>query len=559
MLDRRQFHALALAFIGMAIAQGRASATPATDASMRAVVTLNRLTFSATPGSIAAFAERGKAGWLDWQLSLQTKDDAALAERLAKATLRIEYEAGDDGEGKQWPTRGEDAPYAYLEATGEQILKLIDYETPMNYEERIRPAREVQAASLIRAVHAKAQLREVMTQFWHNHFNVNAFRDEVTAANFPAYDRVMRDNALGNFRVLLGEMARSPSMLFYLNNEASRASPANENFGRELLELHTLGAQNYLNDLYDDWKAVPGALDGAPQGYIDQDVYEVARAFTGWSYGDGRWIADGDEAPRTGEFHYIDSWHDPYQKRILAHEFAPNGGPQQDGDRVLDILATHPGTAQFICRKLIRRLVTDEPDEALVNASAEVFLAHAEAEDQLAQVVRFIVLSDQFDATPPQKLRRPFEFLAALYRVSGAEVRKPSLDFLWHLGRAGWFQHEHRPPNGPSDHTEGWANTNGVNGLVNIALNAFEDWFGAAEFDVVGSMPDNVTTWADGFAYWLHLLGSDGDAAAEVRTLLAEMDEDPDAALPVDDPDWNGWLMRTALAMSAMTPQFLFR
>lgn len=338
-LDRRQFQTLAMALLAGSVLPGRASAATPTDP---ALLTLNRLTFGSTPAAIARFAELGKSAWLDEQLRLDPAADTALADRLAAATLKIEYEAGNDGPNRSWPARSELIPYRYLTTSGPEILGLTDYATPMSYEERIRPGREVQAASLIRATHAEAQLREVMTQFWHNHFNVNAFRDEVTAANFAAYDRAMRVNALGNFRTLLGEMARAPSMLFYLNNEASRASPANENFARELLELHTLGAEHYFNGLYDDWKAVPGATEGAAEGYIDQDVYEVARAFTGWSYGDGRWIAEGDEAPRSGLFHYIDSWHDPYQKRILAHEFAPNGAPEADGNRVLDILATPP-------------------------------------------------------------------------------------------------------------------------------------------------------------------------------------------------------------------------
>ena len=555
-LDRRQFHSLALAFLANGIVAHGAGATALSPAADRAVIALNRLSFGASAAAIEAFNSLGKQAWLDRQLSLRPEDDAALAGRLARATLRIEYEAGNDGKGRDWPARKADIPYRHLDATGPEILALINYDTPMDYEERIRPAREVQAASLIRAVHAEAQLREVMTQFWHNHFNVNALRDETTAANFPAYDRVMRDNALGNFRTLLGQMARSPSMLFYLNNEASRASPANENFARELLELHTLGAENYFNGLYDDWKAVPGAVDGAATGYIDQDVYEVARAFTGWSYGDGRWIADGDEAPRTGAFHYIDAWHDPYQKRILGHEFRPNGAPLSDGDRTLDLLARHPGTARFISRKLIRRLVLDTPDEAFVDATADIFLAHADADDQLAQVVRFIVMSDAFDTTPPQKLKRPFEFLASLYRIAGAEVATPSLDFLWHLGRAGWAQHEHRPPNGPSDLTEEWANTNTVKGLVDLAFNAFEDWFGVTGFDPAAATPKTASTWSDGFAHWVGVFGGD---PAEARIMLAEMGEDPDAPLPLDNPEWNGWLLRTALGMSALTPHFLFR
>lgn len=554
-LDRRQFHAFALTLLVSGIAGRRAFAASAGPADQARLV-LDRLTFGASPAAIEAFNTLGKAAWLDRQLSLRTEDDTALADRLASARLRIEYEADRDAEGRSWPARSEDMPYRYLEATGEEVLALIDYRTGMSYEERIRPAREVQAASLIRAVHAEAQLREVLTQFWHNHFNVNAFKDEATAANFPAYDRALRQHALGNFRALLGAMARSPSMLFYLNNEASRASPANENFGRELLELHTLGAENYFNDLYDDWKAVPGAREGMAAGYIDQDVYETARAFTGWSYGDGRWIAEGDEAPRTGEFHYIDAWHDPYQKRILGHEFRPNAAPLADGERVLDLLARHPGTARFIARKLIRRLLTDTPDDALVTATAALFLETAEADDQLAQVVRFIAMSAPFELTPPQKLKRPFEFLASLYRATGADVASPTLDFLWHLNRAGWAQHEYGPPNGPSDLTADWANTNTVNGLLNLSFDAFEPWFGATAFVPAEALPATATTWADGFAHWLGVVGGDAD---EARLLLAEMDEDPDAALPLDDPDGTAWLMRTALGMAAVTPNFLFR
>lgn len=122
---------------------------------------------------------------------------------------------------------------------------------------------------------------------------------------------MLRDNALGNFRALLGAVAKSPTMLCYLNNDVSRASPANENFARALLELHRLGAGNDLNDRYNRWAEVPGAADGLAQGYIDEDVYETARDFTGWSVGDGRWVADGTEAPLSLRFHYVEGWHDP--------------------------------------------------------------------------------------------------------------------------------------------------------------------------------------------------------------------------------------------------------
>lgn len=549
-LNRRQFHGLALAVLAAAMARPAGAA-----ALSQARLVLNRLTFGANDAAVAEFERLGKAAWLDVQLAMPAAT-SALSERLGAATLRMEYEAGNDGPGKEWAARAEDLPYQYLDASGEALLPLLDYETGMNYEERIRPAREVQAAALIRAVHADAQLREIVTQFWHDHFNVNAMKDEHTAAYFAQYDAIMREHALGNFRALLGAVARSPSMLFYLNNEASRASPANENFGRELLELHTLGAENYFNDLYDDWKAVPGATEGQAAGYIDANVYEVARAFTGWSFGDGRWIAEGDNAPATGEFFYIDAWHDPYQKRVLATEFHANRGPMADGESVLDLLARHPGTARFVSRKLIRRLLADEPSEALVASVAEIFLANAEAPDQIAQTVRAIVMSDEFDATAPRKLKRPFEFLASLYRGSGFDITAPRLDYLWPLSQAGWNQHEVRPPSGPADEFGHWANTNTLNGLVNIALYAHEDWLGTGTLDLT-SLPDGATNWGELIGHWKRQLGGDADVA-DLAAFLDPEELALDWGLP-DQPDDIAWANRTAIGLAALQPHFLFR
>jgi len=134
-------------------------------------------------------------------------------------------------------------------------------------------------------------------------------------------------------------------------------------------------------------------------------------------------------APETGRFHYVESWHDPYQKRVLAVEFGPNRAPMADGDQVLDLLANHPGTAVFICRKLIHRLLADDPDPAMVDRVAAVFLNAADAPDQIAQVIRAIVADPLFASTPPHKLRRPFEYLAAIYRATGAAMVIPENGF----------------------------------------------------------------------------------------------------------------------------------
>ena len=545
MLTRRQFHARLVASFAAAALPMQLRATVAS----RADLWLNRLTFGATPETRATFDDPMQ--WLDAQLAMPATD-VGLEARLAAARLRIVYPAGSDDVTRNWPGLDELRPLKTLTNDPVDQMHCIDWEQGMDYAERTRPGAEVVAASMIRAVHAPAQLREVMTQFWHDHFNVNAQKDEFTAAFFPSYDAVMRRHAFGNFRALLGDVARSPAMLYYLNNADSRASPANENWGRELLELHTLGAGNYLNDLYDDWKSVPGAADGLAQGYLDLDVYEVARAFTGWSIGDGRYVNDSENTPKTGRFHYIEAWHDPYQKRILGVEFLPNRAPMEDGDQVMDILAAHPGTARFITTKLIRRLLTDTPDPAMVNEISAVFLATKDAPDQIAQVIRAIVAHPAFVATPPSKLRRPFEFMVALYRATGAEVSSTENSFQWQLARAGWRQHEYGPPTGHPDTADKWTGASSLNRLVDYAFYGHDDWFGVARADLGAIATDGETV--DQFVNrWSGRLGAAPDNLA---TAMGVGGGDLVAAL--SDEDRRG-IAAGAIAFAALSSDFLLR
>jgi uncharacterized protein (DUF1800 family) len=556
MITRRMFQIRLMAAVAAATAplpRLVGAATPADDTRW-----LNRLTFGASPAERERLARMGRDGWLDWQLS-HPVGDAGLADRLAAARLQIAYGAGVDEFGNRWPATDELRPLGHLSADPADLLRLQDWgpENGMDYAERIRPAAEVIAASLIRAVHAEGQLREVLTQFWHDHFNVDSSKDETTAIHFPAYDATLRTHALGNFRVLLGEVARAPAMLYYLNNADSIASPANENFARELLELHSLGAASYLNDRHSDWRAVPGAEAGLAEGYLDQDVYEVARAFTGWTVGDGRMIAEGETAPRTGRFHYVARWHDPYQKRVLGREFPPNRAPMADGQEVLDILARHPATARFICEKLARRLLADDPDPALVADLARVFLAHAEAPDQIARVVRALVLSPAFEA-PPAKLRRPFEVLAALCRATGAEVRPVDNAWHWHLSRAGWRQHEWGPPTGHPDRAPAWTGSTALNRVVDIALHALDDWFGAAVADV--TTPASADETAAAFLARHAAALAPGLAGQIVRELgpafLGDTPDRPAHDMPEDD---RRHAAKMAIAFAALTPEFLLR
>jgi uncharacterized protein (DUF1800 family) len=555
MITRRMFHTRLLAALA-------ATALPFGPAARAAVADmdrlwLNRLTFGATPAALAEMAALGRIEWLEEQFRLPSTD-APLVTRLGEAKLRIYYEAGEDEDGNSWPALDELRPLSLLLAGPDSLMRLADWGPGkgMDYSERARPAQEVIAASLIRATHGQAQLREMMTQFWHDHFNVNSSKDETTAIYFSGYDGILRTQAFGNFRSLLGAVARSPSMLFYLDNVDSIASPANENFARELLELHTLGAGNYLAGRYSDWKDVPGALDGLAEGYLDLDVLEVARAFTGWSVGDGRWLDEGVSAPRTGRFNYVDRWHDPYQKRFLGREFPPNRGPMEDGDEVLDMLAAHPGTARFLCTKIARRFLADDPPEALVEKMAAEFLAAVDAPDQIARTLRVLILSREFES-PPAKIRRPFEFLAGLCRGAGADIDAPEIAWNWYLPKAGWRQHEFGPPNGHPDRIEAWTGASALNRLVDLALDALDPRTFIVKVDLARLAEPAETVQA---FFVRHASALAPEAAAGIAAELAlAFEVDPGSPAGDYGTDFLSDAGVAALAFAALTPEFLLR
>ena len=321
---------------------------------------LSRLSYAAHTEDAVDVSRAGLAAWVGRQLDPKIRGDAGLDGRLRAFKLHIKYAAGNgeptpNGDTRNWPAMDEMRPLTYLDAPIERPWAFLESKAAHPQEELARPYQEVVAATVFRAAHSRAQLYEQMVGFWHDHFNVLASDDKRIGCALPSYDRdAIRPHALGNFRDLLEAVAKSPAMLIYLSNASSRAGAANENYARELMELHTLGRDAYLNDKYDRWRDVPGASDGAPQGYIDEDVYEAARAFTGWTVENGQRLDGSTELPRTGKFTYIEGWHDGYQKRVLATEFEPFaradvGWPQGAGpcrvpsrNRALSVLQTVP-------------------------------------------------------------------------------------------------------------------------------------------------------------------------------------------------------------------------
>jgi uncharacterized protein (DUF1800 family) len=336
---------------------------------------------------------------------------------------------------------------------------------------------ELTSQKILRAAYSERQLHEVMTDFWFNHFNVFAGKGP-TQQYLTEYERdAIRPHVLGTFRDLLGATAKSPAMLFYLDNWQSvdpeggermaarrefaqrrfglMAPPGrnpnapapqpgppqkrglNENYGRELMELHTLG------------------VDG---GYTQADVVNVARAFTGWTI---------DQPRQGGGFRFEPRFHDEREKIVLGHRIKGGGG-QSDGEQVLDILAKHPSTARFIATKLARRFVADTPPPALVDRAAATF---RQTGGSIREVVRTIVTSPEFFGADAYraKVKTPFEFVASAVRATGADV----MDAM-PLGQAvrqlGMPLYMCQPPTGYADRADAWVNTGALLNRMNLAL-----------------------------------------------------------------------------------------
>ena len=350
-------------------------------------------------------------------------------------------------------------------------------------------------------------------------------------------------------------MAKSPAMLIYLNNRSSRAGIANENYARELLELHTLGRGAYLNDLYSRWKEVPGAPQGRPSGYIDQDVYEAARAFTGWAVEDGSGLGGGQSLPATGRFVYVEGWHDNYQKRVLATDFDPFQPPLADGRKVLDLVAFHPATARYVCTRLCRRLVADEPPEALVAGAAKVWSDNARARDQIARVVAHIAKSAAARQNFGAKVKRPLELVASYARAAGLDLTVTN-GLLGELDGSGQKLFGWPPPTGHPDTGAYWLGSHVLRKRWSLLLGLSENWWGTGVFEPAAALGRPMAA-GETAALWHQRLTGEAPDAATAAAILGGMRLDPKRPLG-QSPDDARTLRRVA-AYCAMTPAFNLR
>lgn len=492
-----------------------------------APMVLARLGHGARLGEIDRLRTTGYSTWLDEQLAPPPGDDPAVAAKLARLTFRIKYNEGKD---QAYPAMDELRPLGTLGQPIEAVWPILAEREKHDGQERRRPLMEVMAATVVRAADARYQLREVLVGFWHDHFNVDAWDQEQVMVALPTYDRdVIRAHALGNFRGFLEAVASSTAMLYYLSNKSSRAGSANENFGRELFELHTLGADAYLNDKYDRWREVPGALKGQPNGYIDQDVYESARAFTGWTVEDGSGLDGRRKLPNTGKFAYVETWHDGYQKRVLATEFDAFQPGMADGRKVLDLVAYHPATARHVCRKLVVRLVGETASPQLTAQAVAVWTRQAHAPDQIAQVVRAIVSSPEFKASRGAKVRRPLALVAGFARATDLDLT-PTEPLLNGIANAGQRLYGYAPPTGLPDRRDLFLGTNAMRQRWQLVLALAENNWGTGVIEPARLMGAGATTPRAAAAFWLAAMTGSADPAT-AEALISGLGWPPDSPL----------------------------
>jgi uncharacterized protein (DUF1800 family) len=438
------------------------TAAPAAPDEALIVHTLNRLGYGPRPGDVEKVRAMGLDRWIDEQLHPERIGDTAVDGRLAGLrTLRLStselmkrYDVPREAKREIAARRAE------MEGASEEEARAARRELLRKYRSRMdgtpqEVVQELQSAKILRAVYSERQLDEVLVDFWLNHFNVFAGKGPVKFMVGEYEREVIRPHAWGKFEDLLRATAESPAMLFYLDNWLSadpnartmrfraegegplRKRGLNENYAREIMELHTLG------------------VDG---GYSQKDVTEVARAFTGWTM----------RNPRQGQpqFFFNERIHDRGEKQVLGHRIKAGG--KNEGDEVIHLLATHPATARFVSYKLARRFVADEPPKELLDRAAETF---RRTSGDIRAVVKTIVTSPEFasPAARAAKIKTPLEFVVSAVRASGADVDDARV-LAQRLATMGMPLYQQQPPTGYKDTADAWVSTSGLLARLNLAV-----------------------------------------------------------------------------------------
>jgi uncharacterized protein (DUF1800 family) len=542
--------ALAAVTLIAGVAAGKPAETasaPALSETQKAHLVLDRLGFGARPGDVEKVKAMGAMAWIDRQLQPESIDDGALAARLNGLTVpsqstaelyrkypnpsairRQMLQAEGGGKGRRAgkasataTTANADDPDAAAATVDKTKMRR---ELAMVYREQGygRPREvymQLAADRLLRATYSERQLQEVMVDFWTNHFNVYA-RKNISQWFLPAYDReTIRPHALGKFRDLLLATAQSPAMLFYLDNFESVSPTANlarnakgnaakrmpnginENYARELMELHTLG------------------VDG---GYSQQDIKEVARCFTGWSIVDPRGYSEYADASGndrlqqrlqrqrsrfgqpanapSGTFYFNAGLHDPGVKTVLGHRI--DAGGMKDGLAVIDLLARQPATAHFIANKLAVKFVSDQPSPALV---ARVAAAFTRSDGDIRATLHALFHDPEFFAPNNYraKIKTPFELVASSLRALQADSNGREVQAL--LADLGEPLYGYQAPTGYPDVAADWVNSGALLKRMNFAVALAANRIPGTQVDLahLGRAGDASSLLNAGLSRWL--------------------------------------------------------
>jgi len=533
---------LALSATRPVAADARAKKSPGKlSGDQKIIHVLNRLGYGPRPGDLERVRRMGLDKYIDQQLHPDRIDDSALQARLSNLPslrmtvadiydkypapqmvardlgLRLPGQANQQGQTDSQ----EETPEAMREQREARQKLFAHYR-----EKGLRPPnsllQELQSQKILRAVYSERQLQEVMADFWYNHFNIfwGKGADRWLTTDFEM--NAIRPNTMGKFKDLLLATAKSPAMLFYLDNfqsaspdmqmpgrqnglrrralrrgqgDEQRAQVANqllnrkrginENYARELMELHTLG------------------VDG---GYTQRDVQEVARCLTGWTI----------EQPRqSGKFIFRPRMHDNGEKVVLGHKI-PSGGGQKDGEMVIDILSRHPNTAKFISTKLVRRFTSDAPPTSLVDRVASVYM---KTDGDIREMLKTIFASQEFFAADSYraKIKSPLELAASAMRALGGDLSgtQQTAQFIAKMGQPLYL---YQPPTGYPDKAEQWVNTGALLERLNFGIALSSNRLRGASVDMMRIAPssgDSPKALDRAVAVLLN-----GDVSSETRAIL---------------------------------------
>ena len=454
---------------------------------------LTRMTFGPRPGDAERVARMGLDQYIDQQLHPESIDDSAM-DQMLEAFPSLKMSVAELYQNYPQPRP---QPKPQPAATPVPGATPSPSATPAPAAMRPKGPQEViyelQTATVLRAIYSERQLFELMVDFWSNHFNIYIGKNGDRWLKTVDDREVIRRHALGKFKDLLTASAQSPAMLEYLDNRVSVKGKPNENYAREIMELHTL------------------SVDG---GYTYPDIQNVARAFTGWTIVPPRGMSG-----QAGEYAFNARQHDTDAKTVLGVQI-PAGGGESDGLKVIDILANHPSTAKFIAFKLVRRFVSDVPPQSLVDRVSGVY---RQTGGDIREMMRTILTSDEFKGAYGQKVRRPFEYLVSVLRALDVRLDVKDADILRGVvTQLGQPLFQWPTPDGYPDVYGAWINTNGLLSRWNVALNLAQAGARGIQADVrTPTMSSGAQSAADLADFWVRRLLNRPLAPSERDKLVA--------------------------------------